>query len=230
MAQMRKMNPMKLEELTISDSLHGLARVGVLLLEGVVNGPGNPALGEETEASCRKLRERYSGCRPAEIEALDRARRLYRRTGIDPTRERPSSERLLRRALKGQAPAKINSLVDCINLVSLELQCPLGLYDLDSIAAPVEIRIGRPGEHFRGIHDRIVNLEGKPLARDQEGPFGNPSYDSHRTRVGAGTTQALVLCWTPVETPLKYIREVQEELARRTGQYCGASRGESGIL
>ncbi len=230
MAQMRKMKPMQLEHLKISDSLRSLARIGVLLLDGVVNGPGDPALDRETDESCGKLREKYSGHKPAEIEALDRARRLYRRTGVDPTRERPSSERLLRRTLKGQAPVKINNLVDCINLVSLELQCPLGLYDLESLAAPVEIRIGRPGEHFRGIHDRIVNLEGKPVAADQDGPFGNPSYDSRRTRVGTGTTRAMVLCWAPLETPLKYIRKVQEEVGRRTGQYCQASTGESCIL
>jgi len=227
---MRKMKPMQLEQLKISDSLRDLARIGVLLLDGVVNGPGDEDLLRETEESCRELRERYSGRKPAEIEVLDGARRLYRRTGVDPTRERPSSERLLRRVLKGQSLAKINTLVDCINLVSLELQCPLGLYDLESIAAPVEIRIGCPGEHFRGIHDRILNLEGKPIAADQEGPFGNPSYDSRRTRVGTETAQAMVLCWTPIETPLKYIRKVQEELARRTGQYCQARTGESCIL
>ena len=227
---MRKMNPMQLEQLKISDSLRDLARIGVLLLDGVVNSPGDAALERETEESCRELRERYSGRKPAEIEVLDGARRLYRRTGVDPTRERPSSERLLRRVLKGQAPGKINTLVDCINLVSLELQCPLGLYDLESLAAPVEIRIGCPGEHFRGIHDRIVNLEGKPVAADREGPFGNPSYDSHRTRAGIQTTRAMVLCWTPIETPLKYIRKVQEEPARRTGQYCQAGTGESCIL
>ena len=230
MAQMRKMKPMQQEQLKISDSLRSLARIGVILLEEVVNGPGDPALERETEESCSKLRKQYSGCKPAEIEALDRARRLYRRTGVDPTRERPSSERLLRRVLKGHPLAKINTLVDCINLVSLELQCPLGLYDLESIAAPAEIRIGCPGDHFRGIHDRIVNLEGKPVAVDQEGPFGNPSYDSHRTRVGTGTTKAMVLCWTPLETPLKYIRKVQEELARRTAQYCQGTTGESWII
>ena len=227
---MRKMKPMQPEQLKISDSLRSLARIGVLLLDGVVNGPGDAALERETEERCRELRKRYSGCKPAEIEALDRARRLYRRTGVDPTRERPSSERLLRRVLKGHALAKINTLVDCINLASLELQCPLGLYDLESIAAPAEIRIGCPGEHFRGIHERILNLEGKPVAVDQEGPFGNPSYDSRRTRVGTETTKAMVLCWTPLETPLKYIRKVQKELARRTGQYCQASTGASWII
>ncbi|MFP6739555.1 MAG: hypothetical protein VCD34_12555, partial [Planctomycetota bacterium] len=82
---MRKIKPMQLEQLKISDSLRDLARIGVLLLDGVVNGPGDAALLRETEESCRELRERYSGRKPAEIEVLDGARRLYRRTGGDPT-------------------------------------------------------------------------------------------------------------------------------------------------
>lgn len=221
---------MQLQQVKISETLQGIARIGVVFLDEVANGPGDPALDREIEAACKELQERLAGRKPTEIKALAQARKLYRRTGVDPTRERPSSERLLRRALKGHDLARMNRLVDCINLVSLQLQCPLGLYDREAISPPVEIRIGRPGESFRGIHGRTLNLEGKPVSVDQEGPFGNPSYDSRRTRISHGTAQALVLCWTPVETPLKYIEKVQEELARRTGQYCQARVSSSSIL
>lgn len=221
---------MQLEQVKISESLQNIARIGVVFLDEVANGPCDPALTREIEETCEKLRLRLAGRKPAEIEALAPARKLYRRTGVDPTRERPSSERLLRRALKGHNLAKINRLVDCINLVSLELQCPLGLYDWAALAPPVLVRIGRPGENFRAIHDRPLNLEGKLVSIDEKGPFGNPSYDSHRTRVCPDTAQALALCWTPIETPLKYIENVLEVIANRTGQYCKARVAASGIL
>ena len=111
---------MQLEQVKISESLQNIARIGVVFLDEVANGPCDPALTREIEETCEKLRLRLAGRKPAEIEALAPARKLYRRTGGDPTRERPSSERLLRRALKGHNLAKINRLVDCINLVSLD--------------------------------------------------------------------------------------------------------------
>ena len=102
------------------------------------------------------------------------ARTLYKALGIDPTKTRPSNEALLRRALKGEALYRINTLVDALNLVSLREQLPFGLYDLEQVRPPVVLRKGAAGEAYEGIRKGTVNVEGRPTLVDATGPFGNP--------------------------------------------------------
>ena len=213
---------MRLEQVRISETLQAIVRIGVVFLDDVKNGPPDPALDLELEEICEEYRRLSAERKPTEIEAVARTRKLYRRVGIDPTRDRPSSERLLRRVLKKQPLPKVNKLVDCINMASLKLQCPLGLYDWGSIVPPVTFRVGLPGEELRVISERSMSLEGKLVCADEEGPFGNPSHGSHRTRVGPDTSRAMAACWSPAEHPRSYIDSVLDEIARAAGEYCGA--------
>src|SRR5437588_1841090 len=93
-----------------------------------------------------------SAVRSGEVGDVGRARALYRRFGLDPTRVRPSSEALLRRVRKGDPLPRINSLVDVANVMSLRLQVPVGLYDLDRVVGEeLVIRLGAEGEGYGGI-------------------------------------------------------------------------------
>ncbi|HEX9529532.1 MAG TPA: phenylalanine--tRNA ligase beta subunit-related protein, partial [Acidimicrobiales bacterium] len=103
------------------------------------------------------------------------ARALYRRFGIDPTKTRPSSEALLRRALRGDRFPRINSLVDVANVMSLLAQSPVGLYDLDRVEGLLTIRVGAEGEGYQGIGKDHVNVGGRLCVADAYGPCGNPS-------------------------------------------------------
>lgn len=128
-----------------------------------------------------------------------RARELYRRAGIDPTRHRPSSEALLRRARRGGWP-RINSLVDVANVMSLLLQVPVGLYDLDRVSGgELVLRLGAPDEGYEGIGKEHVNVAGRLCVADAEGPCGNPSSDSARTMITTATERALWLYYLPVD-------------------------------
>lgn len=128
-----------------------------------------------------------------------RARELYRRFGLDPTRHRPSSEALLRRAKRGEWP-RINSLVDVANVMSLLLQTPVGLHDLDRVAGQeLVLRLGRPEEGYEGIGKERVNVAGRLCLADAEGPCGNPSSDSARTMITTATERALWIYYLPVD-------------------------------
>ena len=133
----------------------------------------------------------------ADAEMIGKVRAMYRRLGIDPTKTRPSSEALLRRVRKGEPLPRVNSLVDLCNWCSLQLQLPYGLYDRDRIHEPVELRLGRPGESYRGIRKDAVRLDARPVLCDDEGPFGNPTSDSERTMITSATTRALVVIFAP---------------------------------
>jgi DNA/RNA-binding domain of Phe-tRNA-synthetase-like protein len=119
------------------------------------------------------------------------ARALYRRFGVDPTRHRPSSEALARRVRRGEGLPRINSLVDVANVMSLRLQVPVGLYDLDRVQGDeLVIRLGRPGESYAGIGKESVSVAGRLCVADAFGPCGNPSADSSRTMITPGTERA----------------------------------------
>ncbi len=137
--------------------------------------------------------------RSGEVGAVARARELYRRFGLDPTRVRPSSEALLRRLKKGEPLPRINSLVDVANALSVQLQVPVGLYDLDKVKGEeLVIRLGSKGEGYTGIGKERVNVEGRICVADAEGPCGNPSADSARTMITTETERAAWIYFLPV--------------------------------
>jgi DNA/RNA-binding domain of Phe-tRNA-synthetase-like protein len=134
-----------------------------------------------------------------EVGGVERARELYRRFGLDPTRVRPSSEALLRRLKKGEPLPRINSLVDVANALSVQLQVPVGLYDLDKVKGDeLVVRLGGKGEGYTGIGKERVNVEGRICIADAEGPCGNPSADSARTMITTETERAAWIYFLPV--------------------------------
>jgi DNA/RNA-binding domain of Phe-tRNA-synthetase-like protein len=134
-----------------------------------------------------------------EVGGVERARELYRRFGLDPTRVRPSSEALLRRLKKGEPLPRINSLVDVANALSVQLQVPVGLYDLDKVKGDeLVVRLGGKGEGYTGIGKERVNVEGRICVADAEGPCGNPSADSARTMITTETERAAWIYFLPV--------------------------------
>jgi DNA/RNA-binding domain of Phe-tRNA-synthetase-like protein len=137
--------------------------------------------------------------RAGTVGDVGRARALYRRFGTDPTRMRPSNEALLRRLKKGDALPRVNSLVDVANALSVQLQVPVGLYDLEKARGDVlTIRLGADGEGYSGIGKEHVNVGGRLCVADAEGPCGNPSADSARTMITTDTERAAWIYFLPV--------------------------------
>jgi DNA/RNA-binding domain of Phe-tRNA-synthetase-like protein len=137
--------------------------------------------------------------RTGEVGPVSRARELYKKFGIDPTRVRPSSEALLRRMKKGEPLPRINSLVDVANALSVQLQVPVGLYDLGKvIGEELVLRLGKRGESYVGIGKEKVNVSGRICVADADGPIGNPSADSARTMITTDTESAAWIYFLPV--------------------------------
>jgi DNA/RNA-binding domain of Phe-tRNA-synthetase-like protein len=111
----------------------------------------------------------------------------YKALGKDPARYRGSAEALLRRIISGKGFPQINTVVDIINLVSVESRLPIGLYDLTHVKGDILFRAGRPGETYKGIGKYDLNLEDLPVFSDEVGPHGSPTSDSERTMVTSAT-------------------------------------------
>ena len=126
------------------------------------------------------------------IATIAATREAYKRCGKDPSRYRPSAEALRRRLLRGIPLYQIDTLVDLINLVSLRTGYSIGGFDADKIVGDhVELGIGEADEPFEGIGRGILNIQGLPLYRDEEGGIGTPTSDHERTKLTVGTTHLL---------------------------------------
>lgn len=145
-----------------------------------------------------KLREKEILDLPEPRAALESAKILatrvgYKALGKDPARYRGSAEALLRRILSGKGFPQINTVVDIINLVSVESRLPIGLYDLAHVKGDLVFRAGRAGETYRGIGKYDLNLEGLPVFCDETGPHGSPTSDSERTMVTSSTQKVAAI-------------------------------------
>lgn len=181
----------------IDPGLHGMVCLGVVRAEGVAVRAEAPDVWAEIDRVADGLRTRYTGKAPAEIPELQPARELYRRTGEDPTKLRPSSEALLRRILRGEGLYRINSLVDACNLCSLEFLLPMGLYDADRITGPVLARLGVQGEGYNSLGKGFYAVAGRLALCDVRGPFGSPTNDSRRTAITEDTRRCLMVVFGP---------------------------------
>jgi DNA/RNA-binding domain of Phe-tRNA-synthetase-like protein len=177
-------------------------RLGILVMEGVRVQPSPEALKSMINSLAGDTAARYAGQSLGEIPVVQQIRRIFHQSGVDPTRYRPSSESLLRRAVSGKGLYLINSVVDLVNYFSLKLLYPMGLYDHDRLKPPIALRVGKPGETYEGIGRQSLNLAGFPLLVDQEGPFGSPISDSMRTRV---TEECSRLLWVTFGPPASVI-------------------------
>ena len=146
-----------------------------------------------------EIKRAEQAVKSGDVGPVNRARELYKKFRIDPTRYRPSSEALLRRMKKGEPLPRINSLVDVANALSVQLQVPVGLYDLDKAKGDeLVIRLGKEGESYVGIGKEKVNVAGRICVADADGPIGNPSADSERTMITTQTERAVWIYFLPV--------------------------------
>lgn len=189
-----------------------------------------PEVWAEIERVAATYRRRFAGKAPAEIAELQPARELYRRTGEDPTKLRPSSEALLRRVLRGEALYHINTLVDTCNLCSLEFLLPIGLYDLDQVAGEVMVRIGRAGEAYESLGKGVYSVEGRLALFDALGPFGSPTNDSRRTAIADATSRCLMMIFAPRTYPREQLASHTDHAARRIEHLVGGTVKERIVL
>ncbi|KSW12521.1 hypothetical protein CF15_07320 [Pyrodictium occultum] len=204
------------------------ARVAYSLSWGRPVGELSPGpLRAEEEKLLHELAGRYS-LEALRGEPLVRAYRdFYWRIGIDPTKTRPSSEALVRRALRGRWP-RVNPVVDAGNIASARLMVPIGLYDAERFQPPARITLSRGGELFNPIGGEPERLEkGVPVMVDSRGVVMHlyPHRDSRETMIRPETRCVLVLAagvpGVPAERLGEAVGEVQRLLGLLGWQACG---------
>jgi DNA/RNA-binding domain of Phe-tRNA-synthetase-like protein len=199
---------------TLAPDLSAIVRPGVLWLSGATVVERDSRLNAPLSAA-------ESAVRITPPEDVAAVRTMYKRVGLDPTKNRPSSEALLRRVRRGDPLPRINSMVDVCNWCSLEFQLPYGLYDASHIDGDVELRIGQPGESYPGIRKDDVHVTGRMALVDRLGPFGNPTSDSARTMVTTSTTEGMLVVFAPREVGEARLRVVLDATSGRMREFTG---------
>ena len=205
-----------LETITIAPEFQGVARIGILQMDDLQVRESPEELKSMLNDLAAQCAAKYQDQPLGEIPVVKSIRGIFHRAGLDPTRYRPSSESLLRRAVKAKGLYFINSAVDLVNYFSLKMLWPVGLYDADKLKPPITWRIGREGESYEGIGRDRLNLAHFPLLVDGEGPFGSPISDSMRTRVTEECLRILWVTFAPAGTSIPQ-NEFAEGMMRFNG-------------
>ena len=195
--------------------------VGACVETTVANAPAPQGLWQEIEALGEHYREILTTETLKKRSAIAATRRVYRACGKDPSRYRPAAEALIRRLLQGKELYRIDTLVDLINLASMRFGYSIGGFDADKIEGnTLTLGIGRAGEPYEGIGRGMLNIEGLPVYRDNQGGVGTPTSDNERTKIDLHTTHLLVLVngYDGDEAQVRATAEYILQLAERYGE------------
>ncbi len=165
-----------------------------------------------------------------EIEKLreDPEFRAYRdffwRLGIDPTKNRPAAEALIRRVLNNKPIPKINTWVDSYNMVSIQTAVPIASFDADLLEGDLLMREAEEGEEFLGIamNKPVVLKGGEAVIQDDARLVAiYPYRDADYSKVTPNTKNVLMLmCGAPNITRDK-LRESADLAKSVLTRFCG---------
>lgn len=167
---------------------------GIAVAAEVENSPYSADLWKEINECIRVYKLQHTMDDIKMHPAIEATRQAYKQFGKDPNRYRPSSESLCRRIMRGMELYQIDTLVDIINLVSIETGYSIGGFDLNKIEGDVlTLGVGQAGEPYEGIGKGMLNIEGLPVYRDALGGVGTPTSDNERTKLDIQTTHLLAI-------------------------------------
>ena len=164
----------------------------------------------------------------AQIEGIRSSREAYKAFGRSPSKYRVSSESLIRRLRQGHELYHVNSVVDVNNLVSIETALSLGSYDIEKVEGDIVLTVGKEGDGYEGIGKSFINMEKMLILKDDQGPFGSPTSDSHRAMIKEESQKivTIIYCFSDrmnLDEILKSTKEYFET-------YAGAKEVETWIV
>lgn len=187
------------------------------------------ALLEEIDIFCKELQNSIEKVPDiTKREKISATRSAYKAFGKEPGRYRNSAEAMCRRIVQGKGLYQINNVVECNNLFSIKTGYSLGAYDVSKIEGTIIWKVAEEGAHYQGIGKDQINVEYLPVFADVQGPFGNPTSDSTRTRITESSREILMVIFG--FSGLDNLNQDLESLAALLTTYCGAEAVETTII
>ncbi len=175
------------------------------VLTGSIRGVRVERRSEELEGFKKevieRVKERHELWALKDVPIFRAYRDFFWRVGIDPTKNRPAGEALIRRILRGKQIPPINTLVDAYNLASIETGIALAAFEADKLEGGLLLRFAREGEEFLGIGmERPLELKGGEVVISDGKKLVAiyPYRDSDEMKVTSSTENVLLLvCGVP---------------------------------
>lgn len=104
----------------------------------------------------------------------------------------------------------------------------MGAYDVSRIDGDILWLVAPEGAHYKGIGKEEINVEFLPVFTDAQGPFGNPTSDSVRTRITESAEEILMVIFGFSGT--EGMEKDLQELVQLLKTYCGAENIEANIV
>ncbi len=152
-------------------------------------------------------------------------RDAYRKFGVG-SNYRSSVEALLRRSVKGDPLPRINTIVDCYNLVSLKYLLPTGGEDLAKIRGDLELVRARGDETFTPLGQTVEDPpdRGEVIYRDAQGCVCRRFNwrEADRTKLTQATKHGLLIVESlPPKTDID-LKEAADALGKLLERFSGA--------
>jgi DNA/RNA-binding domain of Phe-tRNA-synthetase-like protein len=196
----------------------------IIHFRGVHVEQQNKQLEEYKGIVANRLKERWNLDQLRDDPVFRTYRDFFWRLGIDPTKNRPAAEALIRRVLRNSPIPRINTWVDAYNLVSMETAIPIASFDEDLLGGELLMREAKTGEEFMGIGmEKPVTLTGgEAVIEDGDRLVAiYPYRDADHSKVTFKTVNVLMLmCGSPGITlnTLSQASAVAREVLPR---FCG---------
>ncbi|MFC1790161.1 lysine--tRNA ligase [Patescibacteria group bacterium] len=207
--------------------------VGIALIRGVKIKKKDPGLSQEIEQFVRG-QEGLSNQQIGEFPEISSYRRLYKETGIDWHKRRPSPESLNRRIVRGGTIPNVNTCVDAYNLIVAKYRVSAGAFDLDKIKLPTVLRFAKKREKILllGDNEATEYLPGEVAYFDQMGGYNiDFNYkDAARTLVTEKTTNLLINTEGIFEITRHQVERTLQETIKIITKYCGGRVKLAGIV
>jgi len=176
------------------------------------------------EKLIKQVKEQYDLESLKDLPIFRAYRDFFWRVGIDPTKNRPAAEALIRRILGGKAIPHINTLVDAYNLASIKTEIALAAFDMDKLKGNLLMRPAQKDEEFMGIGmKKPMRLQGGEIVISDEEKLVAiyPHRDADNTKITESTRDVLLLVCGVPGIKEETLRNAAQVAVEYISKFCG---------
>lgn len=201
-------------------------KAGIALIRGVKVRKQTPELEKLKKQVVGDLIKEFKDKDLSDVPVLEEYKKIYRATGVDPTKRKPSPLALLLRVKKGLELYTVNTLVDVYNLAVMQTQVSMGAFDMKNLTFPTYLRFAKQNEKFTPLLADTHKLlsAGELIYADKKGLVfcRDLNYrDSDFTKITDKTTDTILYVDGTSVTSEKEIKEATELAVKWILKYCG---------
>jgi len=210
------------------DVIAGFPDLQVLvgLIEGVMVRKNDARLEALKETVIRETMQTHDFQSIKDRPVLRAYRDFFWKIKVDPTKNRPAAEALIRRVVGGKPLPRINTLVDAYNLASIKTEIAIAAFDADRIRGDLRMCYSEKDEEFPGIGMKkpVLLQGGEIVVSDEEKLVAiYPYRDAEDSKVTEATRNVLLLfCGVPGISEDK-LREAMNVASDFIVRFCGGT-------